>query len=301
MKSVLVTGATGFVGRHALDSLVKRNYKVYATFSEKKPTIQSKNIFWHHVNLHEAAAVESLLQETRPSHLLHLAWYAKPGEFWASPLNLQWLTSSIHLLNTFIRMDGQRAVFVGSCAEYDWSYSSCKEFFTPCKPETLYGTAKYALYLLTEAMAKQQQVSLAWGRLFYLFGADEYPQRLVPAAINSLINQKNFQVKNGNQVRDFMYVRDVADALVTLLDTEVNGPVNIASGKPVAIRELMSLIAHKLQDTRLIQYQDDGSSDAPHNILTADVTRLLTEVKWQPQYTLDAALDETISWWSNVT
>ena len=93
-----------------------------------------------------------------------------------------------------------------------------------------------------------------------------------------------------------MCVTDVADALTALLDSNVSGAVNIGSGRPISIRELMSLIAEKLNSSQRISYRNN-LAEKKDPLVTADVTRLSSEVKWQPRYSLDAALNETINWW----
>lgn len=299
MKSVLVTGANGFIGRHILAPLLEKNVAIHAIFSSGQPATEHEKITWHQINLHHAAAVDHLLQAIKPSHLLHLAWFAKPGEYWTSPINLQWLQSSIHLLQAFAKAGGNRAVCAGTSAEYDWQQGHCQEFLTPCKPDTLYGRTKYSLHLLSEILAQQNNLSLAWGRIFFLFGAHEYRERLIPAAIRHLRAKNIFTLMNGHQIRDFMYVKDIADALVTLLETDIIGPVNIASGQPIAIRDIIALIGQRLQAVDYIQ--DRHAMTRPttkHDSVTADVARLHTEVKWQPQYSLETAIDETIAWWS---
>lgn len=295
MKSILVTGGTGFVGRHVLAAMAKQDIEVHVVTSSNQSILVSENINWHHLDLHNTSAVTQLLKTIKPSHLLHLAWFAKPVEYWTSLQNTNWLTSSLHLLTSFIESGGSRAVLVGSCAEYDWQYEHCHEIDTPCIPKTLYGSAKYACYLMSKAIAQQSSLSFAWARLFFLFGQYEYADRLIPSAIKNLKQKTVFQVKNGEQVRDFMYVKDVASALLALLNSEVQGPVNIASGKPLSIKQLLDNMAEKLNATQYLQYQPNQSiQDA---ILTADIGRLNKEVKWQPQYSIHSALEDNIAWW----
>lgn len=297
MKSVLVTGATGFVGRHTLGPLLDNHFEVHALFSQGLPVQKDERIHWHEINLHDKQQIDTLFTTVSPTHLLHLAWYAKPKEYWTSPLNIDWIYSSIYLLNTFIKAKGKRAVVAGSCAEYDWSQGHCKEFSTPCLPATLYGRSKYALHLLTEPLAQSSSLSLAWARLFFLFGAYEYPERLVPSAITTLLKKKPFEVMNGNQIRDFLSVDQVAQALVALLDSDIKGPVNIASGQATALRDMITFIANRLNALDLVKYHDKKEK-GPHAVLTADVSRLQSEVKWQPQHSLENELEKTISWWS---
>src|SRR5271170_2556865 len=96
MKSVLVTGATGFIGRHCIDALVEQGFETHAISSQAELPV-SREVTWHRVDLHEHLAVSELLATIRPSYLLHSAWYVKHGDHWSSKENLKWVTSSINL------------------------------------------------------------------------------------------------------------------------------------------------------------------------------------------------------------
>jgi nucleoside-diphosphate-sugar epimerase len=115
--------------------------------------------------------------------------------------------------------------------------------------------------------------------------------------IISLLKGEPARCSHGNQVRDFLYVEDVADAFVALLETAVSGPVNVASGYPITIRDVINRLAEKLGRKDLIQL---GILPVPANepqLLVADVGRLTNEIRWLPKYNLDKGLDKTIDWW----
>jgi nucleoside-diphosphate-sugar epimerase len=115
--------------------------------------------------------------------------------------------------------------------------------------------------------------------------------------IISLLKGEPARCSHGNQVRDFLYAEDVADAFVALLETAVSGPVNVASGYPIAIRDVINRLAEKLGRKDLIQL---GILPVPANepqLLVADVSRLTNEIRWLPKYNLDRGLDKTIDWW----
>jgi nucleoside-diphosphate-sugar epimerase len=101
----------------------------------------------------------------------------------------------------------------------------------------------------------------------------------------------------GNQVRDFCYVEDVADAFVALLDSPVTGCVNVASGHPLIVKDLVYAIADKLNRRELVQLGALPTSPDDPPLLVADVRRLGDEVGWSPRYDLDAGLERTIRWW----
>lgn len=294
-KKVLLTGAGGFIGRHCLPVLRDAGFEVHALSRTERE--RGHGVQWHAENLFEDGAVERLLAEVRPTHLLHLAWYAEPGRYWIAPENFQWVRVSLALLQAFAAQGGWRVVMAGTCAEYDWRHGWCSEGVTPLTPATVYGTCKHSLQAMLAAYSRQYELSSAWGRIFFLYGPHEHPSRLVSSVIRSLLRGEPALCSSGEQVRDFMHVADVASAFVALLDSEVQGPVNIASGEAVAIRDVVERISAKLGHPELLRLGARPTPTEEPPLLLADVRRLKKDLGWQPAISLDRGLDETIAWW----
>ena len=294
MKSVLVTGATGFIGRYTLLRLQALGYQVHAVSNQSTPNKNIELVTWHCANLLAPGEITALMNKVRPTHLLHFAWYAQPGKFWTAPENLDWVKATLCLMQAFYEVGGYRLVMAGSCAEYDWSFDCCSEVSTPCHPATLYGSAKHSVQILLNAWAAKTGLSSAWGRIFFLYGPGEYPSRLVPSVILSLMNHQNARCTHGNQIRDFMYVEDVAAAFVALLDSEITGPVNIASGIPVALKDVIHTISDLLNQPNLVQLGAIPTKfDEPHT-LVANTSLLNDRLGFKPQYNLRDGIVRTI-------
>jgi len=298
MSRVILTGGGGFIGVHAVPELIKRGYEVHVA------DINTKGVAWlprevqlHECDLFDVKAQAELMRTVRPTHLLHLAWYAVHGKFWTSPENIRWVQTSLELLRNFLGQGGTRAVLAGTCAEYDWNSGICIEDSTPLKPATLYGICKNALQQMFMGFCRQNGMSGAWGRVFLLYGPYENPARLVPSVIRSLLKGEEAKCTHGRQIRDIMHVEDVASALAALLDSEVEDPVNIASGRPVMIKEVIETIAGQMGKNDLLSL---GAIPFPEHeplLLVADTNRLQKEVGWKPRYSLESGLEQTISWW----
>jgi nucleoside-diphosphate-sugar epimerase len=296
MKRVLVTGASGFVGRHVLPLLVERGFEVCAVARTIPPHADSR-VTWNAVDLlGGTGAVRALVKNSRPTHLLHLAWYAEHGAFWRSLENFRWAAASLELAREFAEQGGDRLVAAGTCAEYDWSGEVCSEASTALAPSTPYGICKDALRRMLEALAAEKKIGFAWGRVFFTFGPNERPQRLVPSVIRSLLRGEDARTTHGFQVRDFLAVEDVAAAFAALLDSNVSGAVNIGSGQPAAVRDVVAALAQQIGGTGRVEYGAIAADDqAP--MIVADVTRLRQEVGWSPRAPLIERLAETIEWW----
>lgn len=295
MKRVLVTGARGFIGRHSLPHLLAAGYEVHAISSREKP--RHKDVIWHQADLLTPGVAGSLLAAVKPSHLLHMAWYAVPGLYWTAAENFPWVRASLELLDAFAGNGGQRFVAAGTCAEYDWRYGWCSEGITPLAPSSPYGKCKNALRSLLEAKSQQAGLSCGWGRVFFLYGPHEHPSRLVSSVIVSLLRKQPALCSTGNQVRDFLHVSDVASAFVAMLSSDIRGAVNIASGRPVAIRDVVHRIGAELGCTELLKLGARPTPPEDPPLLVADVRRLSQELDWRPEFDLESGLSGTIAWW----
>ena len=297
-KRVLVTGATGFIGQHSLHYLVNEGFEVHAiSRSRHKTGVDDDGVHWYLTDLFNSGSQETIVNEVRPTHLLHFAWYAEPGQFWTAAENLQCVSASLALLKAFGEQGGERVVMAGTCAEYDWGQGLCLESVTPRKPSTVYGTCKNALQEILSIYSNQFGFSSAWGRIFFLYGPKEHPSRLVSSVIKSILRGQTARCSSGEQVRDFMYVTDVASAFVALLNSDIQGPVNIASGEAITIKDVVEKIATKLGRTELLKLGARSTNLEDPPLLLADISRLKDELGWQPSFDIDRGLDETIAWW----
>jgi nucleoside-diphosphate-sugar epimerase len=298
MKKVLVTGATGFIGQYCLPLLLERGFEVHAVTSRDLNEAVS-DIYWYRADLLDSEQAKRVMIKVKPSHLLHLAWYTVPGEYWTSTENLRWIKASMDFLEAFAGCGGHRVVPAGTCAEYDWKYGFCSEENTPLRPSTLYGACKHALQTISGAFSAQMGLSSAWGRIFFIYGPHEHTQRFVSSVILSVLKGEPIPCSHGNQVRDFLYVEDVASAFVALLESHVQGPVNIGSGRPIALKTVVGRIGEKLGRPDLIRLGKKAASPGDPMLLTADTRKLREDVKWTLQYDLDSGLDSTIQWWKD--
>lgn len=299
MKKVLVTGAKGFIGRHCLPFLENEQFDIHAVSStvDSANRAASSGVRWHRTDLLDEQQVQRLIEEVRPNYLLHLAWYTRHKQYWTASENLDWVRASLHLARRFAESGGERSVIAGSCAEYDWQFGQCVENTTPLKPESLYGVCKQALNLTTSAFFAQHGVSSAWGRIFYVYGAHEYKDRFVPSMVRSILRGETAHCSSGDQIRDFLHVEDVAAAFVSLLTSDVQGNVNIASGTPRYIKDLALTIATQIGRPDLLSFDTSNHQSADAPVVVASVERLRNELNFVPSRSLDEGLKQTIDWW----
>jgi nucleoside-diphosphate-sugar epimerase len=296
MRKILVTGASGFIGRHCVPLLASKGYEVHALSRRRPPETALPNVSWHELDLLRPGSAAELIGQVRPDFVLHLAWHAVPGEFWEARENLDWVRASLELLCAFADSGGRRIVAAGSCAEYGCSTGECVENASPLLPTTLYGTCKHALERILHSSSPQTDLSSAWGRVFFLYGPQEHPSRLVAYVVRSLLRGEPALCSEGRQILDFMHVEDAAAAFVALLESEVQGPVNIGSGRPIAVRDVLQEIGQQLGRLELIRFGARAGSSEPDRFW-ANTQRLAKEVGWVPHYDLTSGIGQTIEWW----
>jgi nucleoside-diphosphate-sugar epimerase len=295
VKRVLLTGAGGFIGSHCLSPLVERGYEVHAV-SRRPRAGGGATVTWHAADLLQPGLAGELVDRVRPTHLLHLAWYVIPGKLIHATENLDWVTASIDLVRRFADAGGRRACLGGSGYEYDWTHGYCTEGLTPCVPDTVYGACKHALHEMVRTFADGRELGVAWARIFFLYGPNEHPDRLVPSVIRSLLRGEPARCSHGRQIRDYLHVQDVADGLVAVLDSELREAVNVSSGQATTLREIALTIGRLTGQPELIQLGviPARPNDVP---LVVGSNSRIAALGWRPRYDLESGLLQTIEWW----
>jgi nucleoside-diphosphate-sugar epimerase len=293
MTRVLVTGASGLIGKPAVQALVGQGLDVHAV--ARTVAARPSDVTWHACDLLSPGAVETLTHDVQATHLLHLAWVTEHGQFWNAPQNADWQAASKRLIEAFQANGGKRVLMAGSCAEYDWTDLAdgvCREGVTPLKPHTLYGQSKLETLEWLAGFAAKSALSYAWGRVFLLFGEGESDKRLVPSVASALAQGRVAKCSSGSQIRDFMDARDVGAGFAALLMSDVQGAVNVASGEDRTIGEVVTLLGEISGHPELVHLGAlPDRADDPHK-LVASVDRLHLQVGFKSRHGLRKSLFE---------
>jgi nucleoside-diphosphate-sugar epimerase len=297
MNKILVLGATGFVGKATIEALLKQNIgEIHALYHRRAPQFPQE-ITIHKADIFDRKLIEAIFYEIKPTHLVQLAWCAEHGTYWKDHANFDWLSVNLDIARYFKKYGGTRCVFLGTSAEYDWSGKfPLSEITTPLKPQMMYGATKLGLYWALSGFFQQENISWAWARLFNPFGPFEHPGRLIPKTCLRLLKGETLYFDAALSVRDFLYVGDVGNAIAAILFSPVNGAINVASGIPVTINEVVSAIASNYNCDNKVFF-DKPATDAHIDSVVADTTRLYDECNWRPEMDFLARLKQTCDWW----
>lgn len=293
---IMVTGASGFVGRQVVNSLICRGVDVIAV--SRNPVGADRQVTWLQADLLAEEAASAIVAAGRPDVIVHLAWIVEHGTFWTSPLNLAWVAASLRLAQAAADNKVGRFVATGTCYEYaSPDAADCEEDATPIAPSTLYGVAKDATRRVLAAYLQDCGVSFAWARLFFLYGPGEGPNRLVSSICRSLVSGRPALCSRGLAVRDFMDVRDAGAAIADVALSPVTGGVNIAASEAVSVADVAVKLGQIAERPDLIRLGalPDRAGEPPR--ITATGARLRQATSFHPRFDLDTGLADAIAYW----
>jgi nucleoside-diphosphate-sugar epimerase len=238
---ILVTGATGFVGRHVINSLLKKDHKIIST--ARKSALHSSTdkvtyTFFDIDNLDKAKNYFSHFDN--PDLMIHLAWQGLPN--YKSLFHFEDnLPSHYFFLKNMVMNGLKNLVVTGTCFEYGMK-EGCMSEAMISDPQNPYALAKDTLRKFLFELQKEQEFNFKWIRLFYMFGEGQNPKSLLAQLQIALTNgDKEFNMSGGEQERDYLPVEKVAEYIVAVaLQNEVEGIINCCSGKPIKVKELVA-------------------------------------------------------------
>ncbi|WP_425930611.1 NAD-dependent epimerase/dehydratase family protein [Pseudomonas sp. NyZ201] len=239
--TVLVTGASGFVGRHLVAALLARGCQVRAVARRQAP---ARALPWFDrvgfvaADIHDPRTDVAALCEGVDA-LVHLAWPGLPNYQGLFHLEHN-LMADYRFIKHAVEAGVGQVQVTGTCFEYGMQSGPLSETLE-CRPANAYGLAKHSLHLFLDTLRQQVPFTLQWARLFYLHGEGQNPNSLL-AALDRAIDagQAQFDMSGGEQLRDFLPVETATAHLATLLQRrDFSGVVNICSGQPIAVRSLV--------------------------------------------------------------
>ncbi|AZD34387.1 UDP-glucose 4-epimerase [Pseudomonas chlororaphis subsp. aurantiaca] len=238
---VLVTGATGFVGRHLVAVLLARGCVVRAVARNVEKAagmpwindVEFVSADIHAADLDVAALTDGI------DALAHLAWPGLPN--YRALFHFEHnLMADYRFIKRVVEAGVQQVLVTGTCFEYGMQSGPLSERVEP-RPSNPYGLAKHSLQLFLRNLQQETPFTLQWARLFYLHGAGQNPNSLL-AALDRAIDagEPSFNMSAGEQLRDFLAIETAADYLAAILHRrDFDGVINCASGQPIAVRTLV--------------------------------------------------------------
>lgn len=264
---ILLTGGTGFIGKHTLNALLETGFKVHL-IARNNPTqelYQNELIQKIYITQNLFNENDSWLEKVCENIdvIIHLAWYVNPHDYLQSPINLECAIGTLKFAKSAAKMGVKKFIGIGTSFEYE--LGSNMDITTPLNPTTPYSSAKAAIYLALKDFLPLYNVDFAWCRIFDVYGEGENQNRLVPYLHKQLQNNLVAELSRGTQVRDYMSAEEIGRSIVKIITNNISGPINICSGIPVSIKQLAEKIASSYNKTHLLKFgvRPDNLIDPP--------------------------------------
>tara|TARA_B100000767_G_scaffold59330_1_gene55093 strand:+ start:678 stop:1529 length:852 start_codon:yes stop_codon:yes gene_type:complete len=269
LKRILLTGATGFVGKQVLKRLSNQNVSIriisrntqeknFPAYKNISEVIETKNFFTESSEWYEDICKDIDI-------VIHVAWYAERGKYLESPINLECLAGTLKFAQSASKKGIKKFVGVGTCFEYDLNTINKLDTKAPLNPQHLYSISKASAFSLLAKFFHSQSAAFLWTRIFYLYGEGEDEKSLVAELRKKLALGEIVDLTQGKQIRDFMDVK-IAGAIIADAALGLNvGPFNVCSGIGLSVRELAQNIADEYGDRSLLNFgaRKDNLSDEP--------------------------------------
>jgi len=275
MKVILLTGATGFVGEKLLRDLRERAYQIRLVLREG-----SQSSYGNMKGIESIIITPDLFAE--PSSwwektcdgidtVIHSAWYTEPGQYLQSDKNIDCLIGTMNLVKGATIAGIKKFVGIGTCFEYAMSNKPLT-VSSPLKPLSPYAAAKAATFIVLSEYLQSKNIDFLWCRLFYLYGENEDARRLATYIRHQILKNQLVELTSGNQIRDFLDVKDAAKEIIDATEANIVGCKNICSGVGISVRELAERIADEFGRRDLLRFgvRQENLIDPPYVVGSKD-------------------------------
>lgn len=269
MKTILLTGATGFLGKKILDDLNSRDVNIHV-ISRK-----NENFFSDYQNVTKVIKTRNFFTESAKWYanickdvniIVHAAWYAEPGKYLESNINIECLSGTVNFAKVAAEQKVDKFVGVGTCFEYDLTSGLPLKTDSKLDPLFLYSITKNSTFQILKKIFQNKKIDFLWTRVFYLYGDGEDRRKLVAVLRAKLSEGKSVELTSGTQIRDFMDVKLAGSLIADAAISKNVGPFNVCSGIGISIRELAENIADEYgrRDLLLFGAREDNLADSPY-------------------------------------
>ena len=296
-KKILILGGTGFIGNHLSKKALEKNFQVtILSKNQAKYFPKRGDINYITADISDKDNLKKELLDSNFDYVVNLSGYVDHSPF--SKGGRKVIDTHFYGLQNVIQSINwsglKRFVQIGSSDEYGNNPAPQNEDMIP-SPISPYSLAKTASSQLLQLLSITEKFPAVVLRLFLVYGPDQNKERFLPQIIQGCFSKKSFPYSSGDQLRDFCYVDDIVDGIFSAFESDQsNGEIiNIASGKPVKIKEVINkvigIVGHGEPDYGKIPYRDFENMN-----LHADISKALKILNWEPKVSLDDGLKLTI-------
>jgi nucleoside-diphosphate-sugar epimerase len=301
-RKILITGSTGFIGANIVRRFIKIGAEVHilSRTTSNKWRIKDilKDINEYCVDLLDYEKLEAIILDIEPEIIFHTVVYGGyPFQKDIKKIIGSNFIGTINLVNACKKVDFELLVNTGSSSEYGIKSKPMDEEDIS-EPVNDYGVSKAAATLYCQAVSRREKRPIVTLRLFSPYGYYEEQTRLIPSVVVSCLRGRNPEISSPNSVRDFIFIEDVIDAYIRVIETsDIGGEIfNIGYGEQHSVGEVVNKIDELTgNNVRPVWVSVPKRANEP-DVWQADVTKAKDILKWEPKYSLEEGLAKTIKW-----
>jgi len=289
---VLITGATGFIGKPLSNILIGAGYEVLAL--TRKVPAQQDQIKWLEADLSNTEAYHSVIADFSPEVVIHLAWQGIPD--YSLETSIANLNLSLGLLSFVMSLESCKKVLVsGSCWEYTDAKGECLEGDVT-NPQNDFTWAKHAIRSWLEIHCLKHGIDYAWLRIFYVYGPGQRSGSLLPTILTSLQEDRIPAINALYNANDYVYIDDVVEAfMVAVKQPFKSGIYNIGSGGSVKVLDIFRLAENIVNGSETLaeQMAENVSVQANAVDFWAGLAKVRKYLGWMPKTSLTDGISKT--------
>ncbi|GGI28249.1 NAD-dependent epimerase/dehydratase family protein [Pedobacter mendelii] len=302
MHKVLITGITGFLGSHIAEALCLQGISVIGLKRATSDTWRCKDfenkIEW--LDIDGVNDWKKELVQKAPTCIIHTAWIgveAKDRDNWTEQAkNIQLLIDLLDLSNS---LSIEKFVFLGSQAEYGAFEGKINEL-SEVHPTNAYASIKLACFEILRTYATQHHIEWLWLRIFSVFGERENESWLIPSMIKSMQQKTEMDFTEGKQKYAYLYTKDFAQILVTLLQKKMNpGIYNISSNEVKDLKWLIETIRNKVNPNFKLNFGAIPYRNNQSMHMEGDISKLINEIGPIKFTDFNVALSNTLKYYTS--
>lgn len=299
--NIIITGGAGFIGSHVCELFFKKGYQI--TIIDNLITGKLDNLSQNSllkfinkdINLCQAQDFSQPIDA-----IVHLAATPSVNTSWLKPLPTHHnnLSSTLAVIELCKALEIPKLVFASSAAVYGNPIELPIRESHPTQPLSPYGLQKYSSEQYLNLFAKEFNFSVVNLRFFNAFGPRQDPNSPYSGVISIFVNamKKNLPITifgDGQQTRDFVYVKDITNAIFLALSKPLRRgdclTCNVGSGQKTSLLELISILKHFFpQWTESVKFVPARLGDIPHS--QSDISMALSQLDYLPSYSLKSGL-----------
>jgi nucleoside-diphosphate-sugar epimerase len=299
---IFMTGGSGFIGSCLVPKLIAREHTLLLLMRNlPKKRNQNKSISFIKGNLNNLGFWKNKLGRFKPEAIIHLAWEGLENYNFTTATSLRNMTNSLNLVATAAEMGCKKFLSVGSCWEYGDGNGCLNESDTLRSPSHVpsFVIAKRTIQAMGEQIAKESNMQFLWPRLFFAYGPGQKSRTLIAHLVRSFQNGTAPEIKNKLGANDFVYIDDVADALIKILEKSKKPSViyNIGSGRLTSVADVTKEVYKNFNmSAPKWCYKKVRSSG-----FYADILKINKEIGWKPKTTIAEGVWKGVTYFKEIS